>query len=307
MYLVTGGAGFIGSHLVRSLLQGGHPVRVFDNFSTGSRQNLPTSAPNLQIQVGDLRDPAQVHAAVQGVDFIFHLAAFTSVPQSIAEPLACFAINVQGTANLLEAARQASVQRVVLASSAAVYGDTPALPLTEESPLAFLSPYAASKHINEITAQLYTRVYGLPVISLRYFNVYGPRQSPLSPYAAVIPIWVKRMLAGQVPLVYGDGGQSRDFVFMRDVVQANRLAMHADTAQPGVYNICSGQSVSLLQLLEVLAELIPHAPTPEFHSPRPGDIYTSRGDPSRAAQVLGFTAQTPLLDGLAQTVAWMRP
>ena len=306
VYLVTGGAGFIGSHLVRALLAQGDAVRVYDNFSTGKRANLPETASGLEVWEGDVRDHAHLQTALQGVDYVLHQAAFVSVAQSIEEPLTCFEINVQGTANVLEAARQASVRRVVLASSAAVYGDSQALPLVEDTPAACLSPYAAAKHSSEITARLYTQVYGLPVVSLRYFNIYGPRQSPNSDYAAVIPIWVRQMMAGKAPQVFGDGGQSRDFVYVGDVVRANLLAPEAPRAPGQVFNICSGVEISLLDLLDVLAELIPGTAAPTFGPPRAGDIYTSVGDLSRAVQVLGFTPQTSLLDGLAQTVTWMR-
>ncbi len=303
--LVTGGAGFIGSHLTHALLARGDQVRVLDNFSTGKRENL-NSNPNLEILEGDLRDQAQVADAVRGVDLVFHHAAFISVPLSMQDPQTCLEVNVEGTSNLLEAARKAGVRQVVLASSAAVYGDADSIPLKEDTPLGALSPYAASKQMNEVYAGLYTRAFDLPVIALRYFNVYGPRQSPQSDYAAVIPIWARRMLDGEPPLVYGDGGQGRDFIYVEDVVRANLLATENTPAPGQVFNICGGQEISLLDLLDVLEELIPNAPSREFAPPRAGDIYRSVGDASRAAAVLGFKAQTNLVDGLAQVVAWMR-
>jgi UDP-glucose 4-epimerase len=240
------------------------------------------------------------------VELVFHQAAFVSVPQSMQEPEECSAVNIQGTLNLLEAARKAGVSTVVLASSAAVYGDSPDLPLHEGVPPRALSPYAASKQVNEVYAGLYSRAFELPVVALRYFNVYGPRQSPGSNYAAAIPIFIRRMLDQQPPVVFGDGGQCRDFVFVNDVVRANLLAAESPAAAGGTFNICSGQEVSLLNLLDVLDEILPGAPAPQFDSPRPGDIYRSLGDPALAANTFGFRAGMSLLEGLAETVDWMR-
>lgn len=304
--LVTGGAGFIGSHLTAALLARGDRVRVLDNFSTGRRENLAGLAGPLTIIEGDLRDPHRVAEAVRGVDFVFHQAAMISVPQSMLDPQTCFDVNVRGTLTLLEAARQASVSQVVFASSCAVYGNSKELPLREITPLAPLSPYAASKQVIEIDAGMYTRAYDLPVVSLRYFNVFGPRQSPDSDYAAVIPIFVRRLLSGQPPTVHGDGHQKRDFVFVADVVRANLLAAESQDAPGGVFNVCGGKETSLLDLLETLSEILPGAPPPQFTPPRPGDIYRSLGDPAHAAQVLGFHTQVSLAEGLAQTVEWMK-
>jgi nucleoside-diphosphate-sugar epimerase len=304
--LVTGGAGFIGSHLVRALLARGDRVRVLDNFSTGKDENLSGLAGPLEILRGDLRDPACVRGAVQEIDTIFHQAAFVSVPKSMQEPQTCFEINVQGTLNLLEGARKANTKQVVLASSAAVYGESQRLPLVEQTDLQTLSPYAASKQVSEVYAGVYARAYGLPVIALRYFNVYGPRQSPDSDYAAAIPIFIRRMLDDEAPTVYGDGYQRRDFVYVKDVVRANLLAAEAPEAAGQAFNVCSGKETSLIDLLEVLAEVLPGSPPPQFAPPRSGDIYRSLGDPSLAVRTLGFTAETSLADGLAETVAWMR-
>lgn len=304
--LVTGGAGFIGSHLVRGLLARGYRVRVLDDFSTGRAENLRGLHGPLEIREGDLRDPQVVAEALRGVEVVFHQAAFVSVPASMEDPLTCHAVNTDGTAQLLELARQAGVAKVVLASSAAVYGDAEAFPLREDLPYRPLSPYAASKAANEVYARLYTLAFGLPVVALRYFNVYGPRQRPDSPYAAAIPIFIRRMLDGQPPTVFGDGTQRRDFVFVGDVVRANLLAAESSAADGQVLNICTGVEVSLLDLLAVLRDLIPHAPEPVFAPPRPGDIQRSVGDPTRAERLLGFRAQTPLPEGLAQVVAWMK-
>ena len=305
--LVTGGAGFIGSHIVRALLAEGWQVRVLDDFSSGKRENLAgLTLARLEVQEGDLRDPSALRAALRGVAVVFHEAAFVSVPASMEDPLTCHEINDVGTARLLEAARQAGVARVVLASSAAVYGDSTAFPLREDQPPRPLSPYAATKAANELYARLYTAAFDLPVTALRYFNVYGPRQRPDSPYAAAIPIFARRMLAGQPPTIFGDGGQRRDFVFVGDVAQANLRAAESEAAAGETINICTGHEVTLLELLATLQELIPDAPAPVFAPPRPGDIYRSVGDPTKAARLLGFRPQTSLWEGLAEVVAWMR-
>ncbi len=304
--LVTGGAGFIGSHLVQGLLAQGWRVRVLDDFSTGRPENLAGLHGPLEVREGDLRDAEAVAAALRDVEVVFHQGAFVSVPASLADPLTCHAVNDQGTAQLLELARRAGVRKVVLASSAAVYGDATDFPLRETLPYRPLSPYAASKAANEVYARLYTTAFGLPVVALRYFNVYGPRQRPDSPYAAAIPIFIRRMLDGQPPTVFGDGTQARDFVFVEDVVRANLLAAERSAADGQVLNICTGTEVSLLEVLAVLREFLPSAPEPEFAPPRPGDIHRSVGDPARAQRLLGFRAQTPLRQGLARVVAWMR-
>jgi nucleoside-diphosphate-sugar epimerase len=303
--LVTGGAGFIGSHIVEGLLQEGASVRVLDNFSSGKRENLAAFQGDLEILPGDLRDAEAIKAAVMDVDLVFHLAAFVSVPQSMLEPQACFAINVGGTVTLLEAARRAGVRKVVLSSSTAVYGNPDKFPTDEDTPLRPLSPYALSKQVNELYARLYTQTFNLPVTSLRYFNVYGPRQRPDSDYAAAISIFTRRLSDGQPITIYGDGKQSRDFIFVKDVVRANLLAAGSDAAGE-VFNICTGRETSLLDLLEELSEVSPHQPQVQFEAPRPGDIYRSKGAPDKAAALLGFRAGTSLAEGLAQTMEWMK-
>jgi UDP-glucose 4-epimerase len=303
--LVTGGAGFIGSHIVEELLRRGDSVRVFDNFSSGRRENLEDLPGKPEILEGDLRETAAVKAAVRDVEVVFHLAAFISVPQSMADPGTCFAINVGGTVNLLEAARQAGTRKVVLSSSTAVYGDTSVFPTTEEAPLQPLSPYAVSKQVNELYASLYSRMLGLPVTALRYFNVYGPRQRPDSDYAAVIPIFIRRLVTGQPITIYGDGKQSRDFIFVKDVVRANLMAAEAEMAGEAI-NICTGHETSLLDLLEELSELSPTNPRVQFDAPRPGDIYRSKGWPEKAVKELGFKAETSIAEGLKQTIEWMK-
>ncbi|MCZ2288316.1 MAG: SDR family oxidoreductase [Anaerolineales bacterium] len=302
--LVTGGAGFIGSHIVRGLLERGDRVRVLDNFSTGKRGNL--DGLDVEIVEADLRDASRLTEACRGVETVFHQAAFVSVPQSMQEPLDCFDVNVTGTASLLEAARKHGVKRVVFASSAAVYGDSDAYPLSEETPLHPLSPYAASKRVDEIYGQLYTASFGVEVVGLRYFNVYGPRQRPDSQYAAAVPIFIRRLLDNKPVTIFGDGGQTRDLIFVGDVVRANFVAAAHPSAPGGVFNICTGNETRILDLVEILQDLFPSAPAPEFAAPRAGDIYRSIGSPQKAAETIGFRAEVSLTDGLARTAEWMK-
>lgn len=305
-YLVTGGAGFIGSHLVHTLLEHNQEVRVLDNFSSGKRENLSGLAGKLEVLEGDVRDRSTVANAVRDVDVIFHQAAFVSVPESMEKPQECFDINVSATVALFDAARSAGVRRVVVASSAAVYGESDALPLKESTPTQSLSPYAASKRTDEIYAQMYTQAFGLDVVALRYFNVYGPRQRPDSMYAAAVPIFVHRFLEGKPVTVFGDGGQSRDLINVRDVVHANLIASEHEDAPGKIFNVCTGQETRLLDLLEVLFDLFPDVQEPEFVEPRPGDIYRSVGSAELIAQSIGFRAEVTLEEGLKETVAWMQ-
>ncbi len=302
--LVTGGGGFIGSHLVEALVQRGDAVRVLDNFSTGRRENLAHLDGKVEILEGDLRNPEQVEAAVRGVDLIFHQAALISVPESLQDPQACFAVNVDGTATLLDAARRQGVCKIVLASSTAVYGDARSFPLTEDTPPRPLSPYALSKQVNELYGNLYSRLFDLPVVALRYFNVYGPRQRPDSPYAAVIPLFLKRLLQGEPLILFGDGEQTRDFIFVEDVARANLLAAESD-AVGEVFNVCTGQETSLLGIVKTLCQITGRQPTIRYEPPRPGDIYRSVGDPQKAAVALNFRARVSLAEGLKRTLDWM--
>lgn len=310
-YLVTGGAGFIGSHIVSALLAQGASVRVLDNFSTGRRENIEEltrlfDGNRLEVMEGDLRDASRVGEAVRGVDVIFHEAAFVSVPGSMDEPQECFDVNLTGTSLLFDAARKAGVRRAVVASSAAVYGESEALPLVEETPLQPKSPYAVSKRVNEMYADLFTNSFGFEVVALRYFNVYGPRQRPDSMYAAAVPIFARRLLDGKPVTVFGDGGQTRDLINIHDVVRANLIASEHPNAAGKVFNVCTGIETRLLDLIEVLYDLFPNAPAPEFAAPRAGDIYRSVGSPQKARDVLGFDAQVSLEDGLKEVVEWMR-
>ena len=310
-YLVTGGAGFIGSHIVQTLLEQGKSVRVLDNFSTGKRENLEHLTRQFignrfEVLEGDLRDASHVEEALRGVEVIFHEAAFVSVPQSMEEPQTCFDVNVAGTSRLFDAARAAGVRRAVVASSAAVYGASDAFPLVEETLPQPLSPYAVSKRVKEMYAELFTGSFGLQVVALRYFNVYGPRQRPDSMYAAAVPIFARRLLDGKPVTVYGDGGQTRDLINVHDVVRANVIASEHPNAAGKIFNVCTGVETRLLDLLDVMYELIPNVPPPQFAAPRAGDIYRSVGSPQKAADLLGFSAEVSLVDGLKETIDWMR-
>ncbi len=303
-YLITGGAGFIGSHIARALLEQGANVRILDNFSSGKRENL--KGLDVELIEGDLRDADKVTEAVKGIDIIFHEAAFVSVPESMEKPQECFDVNVTGTSTLFEAARKAGAKRVVIASSAAVYGDSTAMPLVEDTPLKQLSPYATSKRIDEMYAELFTNQFGLEVAALRYFNVYGPRQRPDSMYAAAVPIFIRRMLDNKPITIYGDGGQSRDLVNVRDVVQANLLASQHPAAPGQIFNVCTGVETRLLDLLDILYEIFPNAPRHIHAEPRAGDIYRSIGMPRKAIDTLGFKPQVTLAEGVKEAVEVMR-
>jgi UDP-glucose 4-epimerase len=284
---------------------------VLDNFSSGKRENLEglkgsKNGGRLEVLEGDVRDAAEVAQAVRGVEVIFHQAAFVSVPESMEKPQDCFEVNVTGTLTLLEAAHKAGVRRAVVASSAAVYGDSPDLPLNEDTLLRPSSPYAVSKRVDEMYAALYTQAFGFEVSALRYFNVYGPRQRPDSMYAAAVPIFIRCLLDGQPITIFGDGGQTRDLIFVSDVVRANLLAAEHPAAAGQVFNICTGHETRILDLVEALLDLFPQVQEPLFAAPRPGDIYRSVGSPTKAEAMLGFEARTSLADGLKQTLEWMR-
>ena len=303
-YLVTGGAGFIGSHLVRTLLEQGNFVRVLDNFSTGRSENL--SGLDIELVEGDLRDSGITARAVEGVDIVFHEAAFVSVPQSMEDPLPCFEINQHGTEILLESARKAGVSRVVLASSAAVYGESQDQPLGEDAQLYPFSPYAVSKRVDELYAAMYTRSFGLDVVALRYFNVFGARQRPDSMYAAAVPIFTRRLIDSKPITIYGDGAQTRDLVCVGDIVRANLIASEHPAASGQIFNICSGVEIRVSELVETLMSFFPSAQAPVYAAARAGDIYRSVGSPRKAAELLGFRTQTSLAEGLKSVVDWMK-
>ena len=303
MYLVTGGAGFIGSHLVAALCERGESVRVLDNFSSGKRQNLAPLASRVEVVEGDLRDEEAVRRAVAGVDVVFHEAAVPSVPRSIADPVTTFAANVTGTLNLLLAARDAGCRRVVFASSSSVYGDTPVLPKVETMTPNPLSPYAVSKLSGEQLCVVFSRIYGLETVALRYYNVFGPRQDPTSQYAAVIPKFISALASGGTPVVYGDGEQSRDFTYVANVVDANLRAAVATGVAGRVFNVASGQAVTVNAMLRAVARSVGTEPRAEYAPPRAGDIRDSLADVTAAREALGYEVTVPFAEGLERTVA----
>ena len=304
--LVTGGAGFIGSHLVDALVERGDNVRVLDNLSSGIILNLEKSRNKIDFIEGDIRNPKDLNVALDGVDFVYHQAAFVSVPQSLKDPASCFDVNVNGTQQVLDHSRHAGVKRVVLASSAAVYGEIDEFPLSESGSIDPLSPYATSKYINEVLSSMYTDQFNLEVVALRYFNVYGPRQNPKSDYAAVIPIFIKKLIADESPVIYGDGNQSRDFVYIADVVRAILLAGESTAAPGKIINICGGKDIRVVEILEMLTSIMKTDLKPIYDAPREGDIYRSLGDPSLAWDLLDFEIKTAIKTGLETTIEWMR-
>jgi nucleoside-diphosphate-sugar epimerase len=306
LYLVTGGAGFIGSHIVESLVKKGERVRVIDNLSTGKLENLKLFMDEIEFIEGDLRDPKAAAQAAEGADFILHQAAIPSVPRSIEDPIGSTENNLKGTLHLLMAARDAKVKRLVYASSSSIYGDSPTLPKREDLLPAPLSPYAASKLAGEYYCQVFHRVYGLETVSLRYFNVFGPRQDPLSPYAAVIPKFITRALTKKPLVVYGDGEQSRDFSYVADVVQANLLACGATGIAGEQFNVGSGEQTSLNQLVQALKEIIDPDLTAEYTEPQPGDVRHSLAGIEKAQRLMGFAPTVPFSEGLLRTVAWFK-
>jgi nucleoside-diphosphate-sugar epimerase len=301
--LVTGGAGFIGSHIVDALLEQGNSVRVLDNFSTGHRSNLDRL--DIQIVEGDIGDAQTVRRALDGMTHVVHQAAFVSVPGSIIDPLACNDVNVTGTLNVLAASRDAGIERVVFASSTAVYGEASGR-LHELSPLGPLSPYGVSKLAAEKYCAAFTASYGLETVALRYFNVFGPRQSPDSDYAAVIPQFISRLIAGEPLIIYGDGEQTRDFVYVANVAQANLLALKAPRAAGRVFNIGSGLSISVNQLVAALRPLAGVDIHAEHAEPRAGDIRHSRADIGLAMAGLRYLPSIDLEAGLTNTLNWHR-
>jgi len=303
-YLVTGGAGFIGSHLAEALAARGSRVRILDDFSTGKRENLRDFDGKAEIVEGSVMDQRVLTRSMAGVEYVLHQAAFPSVAQSIKNPSKSLAVNALGTLGVLEAARQAKVKRVVIASSSSVYGDNPVMPKTEGLVCMPLSPYAASKEAAEQFACVYHKIHGLQTIALRYFNVFGPRQNPHSPYAAVIARFVACMARGQRPEIFGDGKQSRDFTYVDNVVRANILACEASSRACGrAYNIASGKALNLLELIECLNTILGVRLAPVFSEPRAGDVRHSLASIARAKKDLGYRVQVPFLEGLGRTVS----
>jgi UDP-glucose 4-epimerase len=307
-YLVTGGAGFIGSNIVKRLLQDGHKVRVLDNFATGKRSNiLPFMCnPHFEMFEGDLRSFHIVRSAVKGVDFVLHQGALPSVPRSINDPLTSNDVNILGTLNVLEAAKEFGVKRVVYASSSSVYGNSEKLPKEEGMPVSPLSPYALTKYAAERYCQIYTSLYQLETVCLRYFNVFGPNQDPTSQYSAVIPKFITCMLKGESPVIFGDGTQSRDFTYVANNVEANLLACHAEQAAGKVFNIACGERFTLLELVENINEILGTSIKPILTGTRAGDVLHSLASIERAREDLGFTPQVNFSAGLVKTVASLR-
>lgn len=306
--LVTGGAGFIGSHLCTRLLEEGHQVRVLDNFSTGKRGNLAHIRSDVELIEGDLRDLETVRKAVSGVEVVSHQGATPSVPRSVRDPLATNEVNVTGTLHVLLACRDAGVSRVVFASSSSVYGDTPTLPKVETMPQSPLSPYALQKSAAETYMRIFHRLYGVPTVSLRYFNVFGPRQDPDSEYSAVIPRFIRKVLSGEAPVIYGDGKQTRDFTFVSNAVAANLAAIRApDSACGQAFNIACGESISLLRLVEELGKLAGTRVSARHEPGRAGDVQHSLAGIDAARSGIGYQPVTTFSVGLAETFRYYRP
>jgi len=306
-YLITGGAGFIGSNLAHALVAQQESVRILDDFSTGRPQNLAGIEARVEIVRGDLRDPETVARAVRGVEVILHQAALNSNPRSIKEPGPTNAVNVGGTLLILEAARQAKVRRVVYASSSSVYGElSPVLPKTEDLPLLPKAPYGVSKLAAEMYCRVFAQVYGLETVSLRYFNVFGPRQLPDSEYAAVIPRFLRRMLSGKAPVIFGDGEQSRDFTPVANVVEANLRAAVSPQGVGEVFNVACGRASTLNQLVGWLNAALGTTLAPIYEPPRPADIRHSYASIQRAETVLGYRPQVDVEEGLRRTVSWFK-
>lgn len=304
--LVTGGAGFIGSNLVEELLGRGHEVRILDNFSTGLRANIAPFIDDIELVEGDLQSYERVHHAVRGVEVVFHQGALPSVPRSIQDPLTTNAVNITGTLNVLLASRDSKVARVVYASSSSVYGETEILPKTESMALAPLAPYAVAKLSGEYYCQAFSRVYPIETVCLRYFNVFGPRQDPTSQYSAVIPNFIRKMLDGTRPTIFGDGEQSRDFTPVANVVEANILAATADDVSGETFNIACGAASTLNELVGSLNEILGTAIEPVYAGARLGEIRHSLADVSKAERMLGYAPRFDFKEGLRRTVEWYR-
>jgi len=306
LYLVTGGAGFIGSSAVRELLRRGERVRVVDNFFTGRRQNLEEVLPQIDLRESDITDLPGLRPAFEGVDYVLHLAALPSVPRSVEDPVTSHRMNIDGTLNVLLAARDAKVRRLVYAASSSAYGDTPTLPKHESMEPNPISPYGVTKLVGEYYARVFTRVYGLETVSARYFNVFGPRQDPTSPYSGVLSVFISALLAGRAPTIFGDGEQSRDFTYVDNAVAATLLACTAPGASGKILNVAVGDRVTLNQVFAVLRKITGANVDPVYGPSRKGDILHSLADIREARAVLGYEPQVLLEEGLQRTVAWYR-
>jgi nucleoside-diphosphate-sugar epimerase len=307
-YLITGVAGFIGSTLARAVLAQGGEVRGFDNFSTGSRENLADVLDRIDLHEADLLDLEALRQACRGVDFVLHEAAIPSVPRSVKDPLSNNRANVDGTLNLLVASRDAKVKRVIYAASSSAYGDTPTLPEREDMPPNPISPYATAKLASEYYMTSFYRCYGLETVCLRYFNVFGPRQDPTSPYSGVLAKFITQMLRGEQPTIFGDGKQSRDFTYVDNVVEANLLACKAEGREVAgrVFNVATGRRTDLYQTFQILQRLIGYSGEVMYGPERAGDIKHSLADISRAEQYLGYKPKVDFDEGLSRTIEWYR-
>lgn len=305
-YLVTGGAGFIGSHIAEALLDRGDSVRIFDNLATGRISNLAALKGRAEFVEGDLRDLDSLRSAVEGVEVVFHQGALASVPRSIADPIRSLETNINGTQNVLIAARDAAVRRVVYASSSSVYGNTPTLPKREDMPTNPMSPYALQKLTGELLCGIFTRIYELETVALRYFNVFGPRQDPTSEYAAVIPRFLTALIERRRPIIFGDGEQTRDFTYIANVVQANLLAATAPQAVGHAMNIGCGEQISLNTVLHMAGDLLGVTVDAEYRDPRPGDVRDSLADISLARRLLAYKPIVSFREGLAYTLDSLR-
>ena len=305
-YLVTGGAGFIGSNVVASLVRQNTYVRVLDDLSTGKRSNLEEFRGKIEFIQRDICNLPVVREAVKGVDYVIHQAALPSVTRSVRDPIATNNANITGTLNVLIAARDAKVKRVIYASSSSVYGDTPILPKREDIPAHPISPYAITKYAGEQYCRVFFELYGLETVALRYFNVFGPKQNPRSQYAAAIPLFISAHLSGEAPSIYGDGEQSRDFTFVENVVQANLLACHAEKAPGHSFNIACGQATTINGLVELIRHYLASNIKPIYTAPRKGDVCHSLADITKARQILGYEPKVDMKEGLRRTIKWFQ-
>ena len=306
LYLVTGGAGFIGSHMVEELIRRGDSVRVLDNLSTGHIENLASVRGKIDFHQADIRDHEAIRPLFAGVDYVIHLAALASVPRSMEDPVETTLVNINGTLHVLLAAREASVKRVVMAGTCAAYGDNPALPSVETQLPQPLSPYALTKLADEYYGQIFNRYFGLEAVSLRFFNIFGPRQDPASPYSGVLSLFIAGYLRGTAPTIFGDGEQSRDFTYVSNVVDATLLACRSATAPGKVINVGTGISSTLNRTIALLNTILGVQVTPSYAAPRPGDIRDSTADISLARATLGYEPNVSFEDGLRRTIEWMR-
>jgi nucleoside-diphosphate-sugar epimerase len=306
VYLVTGGAGFIGSNIVEELLTQGAKVRIIDNFATGRRENLDPFKNKVDLREVDICDLGSLKTAVRGADFVLHQAAIPSVPKSVIDPITSHNADVTGTLHVLWAAKEAGVKRIVYAASSSAYGDSPQLPKQEDMPSKPISPYGLMKHVGEEYCRLFSQLYGLETVSLRYFNVFGPRQDPSSQYSGVLSRFITAMLAGERPVIFGDGEQSRDFTYVSNVVQGNLLACHAPNAAGQVYNLACGRSINLNDVVRMLNRILRTDLRPVYDAPRVGDIKHSLAEISRATADLNYSPAIQFEEGLRMTVEWYR-